>query len=68
MVGYDGSVRDACDSSLVQLYYGEDGLDVLNTNYMRQFGFLARNADRFAQVGSQRCMLQKKKPCKKEGT
>ena len=44
------SVRDNCDGSIVQLYYGEDGLDVLNTSYMRRFDFLARNAERFAQV------------------
>ncbi len=27
-MGYDGSVRDVCDGSLVQLCYGDDGLDV----------------------------------------
>jgi hypothetical protein len=27
-VAYDGSVRDVCDGSVVQLYYGDDGLDV----------------------------------------
>lgn len=49
-VHYDGTVRDNCDGSVVQLYYGEDGVDVLNTNYMRQFAFLAKNAERFSQV------------------
>jgi hypothetical protein len=33
----------------VQFAYGEDGLDVTATPMMRQFGFLARNAPRFAQ-------------------
>ena len=33
----------------MQFAYGEDGLDVTQTAMMRQFGFLARNAPRFAQ-------------------
>ena len=33
----------------MQFYYGEDGVDVLQTSYLRQFGFLAENAPRFAQ-------------------
>ncbi|KXZ53087.1 hypothetical protein GPECTOR_8g79 [Gonium pectorale] len=49
-VHYDGTVRDNCDASVVQFAYGEDGLDVMNVSYMRQFGFLARNAERFTQV------------------
>ena len=32
-----------------QFFYGEDGIDVISTSYMKQFGFLARNAERFAQ-------------------
>lgn len=27
-ISYDGTVRDVCDGSVVQLYYGDDGLDV----------------------------------------
>ncbi|KAG2439375.1 hypothetical protein HXX76_004732 [Chlamydomonas incerta] len=49
-VHYDGTVRDNCDASIVQFAYGEDGLDVMNVSYMRQFGFLAHNADRFSQL------------------
>lgn len=41
--------RDNADGSVVQFYYGEDGLDVTNTSYMHQFGFLAANAESFAQ-------------------
>lgn len=35
--------------SVVQFAYGEDGLDVTKKSFMREFGFLARNAQRFAQ-------------------
>jgi DNA-directed RNA polymerase beta' subunit len=46
-VHYDGSVRDA-DGGLVQVTYGEDGMDVLSTPYLggtdAQLSFLARNA------------------------
>eukprot|EP00201_Polytomella_parva_P014628 CAMPEP_0175069470 /NCGR_PEP_ID=MMETSP0052_2-20121109/18211_1 /TAXON_ID=51329 ORGANISM="Polytomella parva, Strain SAG 63-3" /NCGR_SAMPLE_ID=MMETSP0052_2 /ASSEMBLY_ACC=CAM_ASM_000194 /LENGTH=1785 /DNA_ID=CAMNT_0016336545 /DNA_START=347 /DNA_END=5704 /DNA_ORIENTATION=- len=48
-VHYDYTVRDNCDGSIVQLCYGEDGMDVMNISYLNQFGFLARNARRFAQ-------------------
>lgn len=48
-VHYDGTVRDNCDSSIVQFAYGEDGLDVLQVGYLKQYAFLARNAERFAQ-------------------
>ncbi|KAF6245033.1 hypothetical protein COO60DRAFT_1650460 [Scenedesmus sp. NREL 46B-D3] len=43
-VAYDGSVRDVCDGSVVQLYYGDDGLDVTKVSYMKQTAFLAANA------------------------
>ena len=33
----------------MQFAYGEDGLDVTQRSMMREFGFLSRNADRFAQ-------------------
>jgi DNA-directed RNA polymerase I subunit RPA1 len=49
-VHYDGTVRDNADASIVQFAYGEDGLDVTAVSYMRQYGFLARNAPRFAQL------------------
>lgn len=42
-VGYDATVRD-CDGSVVQFVYGEDGLDVAKTAYLKHFGFLAANA------------------------
>ena len=48
-VHYDGTVRDNCDGSVVQFLYGEDGLDVTGASYMRQFTFLADNANCFAQ-------------------
>lgn len=35
--------------SIVQFAYGEDGIDVMNVSYLREFGFLSRNAERFAQ-------------------
>ena len=33
----------------MQFAYGEDGIDVMNVSYLREFGFLSRNAQRFAQ-------------------
>ncbi|KAG1672823.1 hypothetical protein FOA52_004627 [Chlamydomonas sp. UWO 241] len=48
-VHYDSTVRDNADGSVVQLFYGEDGLDVMGVSFMHQFGFLAHNAQRFAQ-------------------
>ena len=43
-VGYDLTVRDS-DSSVVQFYYGEDGLDVMKTSFLseKQFPFMAGN-------------------------
>ncbi len=35
--------------SVVQFHYGEDGIDVLNASFLKQFGFLSRNADRLQQ-------------------
>jgi DNA-directed RNA polymerase I subunit RPA1 len=43
-VAYDGTVRDVCDQSVVQLFYGDDGLDVTKVAYMKQTGFMAANA------------------------
>ncbi|KAF5840615.1 hypothetical protein DUNSADRAFT_16130, partial [Dunaliella salina] len=49
-VHYDSTVRDDGDGSIVQFLYGEDGLDVTQVSYMtQQLGFLAANAQRFAQ-------------------
>ena len=35
--------------SVVQFQYGEDGIDVTNNSFLRDFGFLARNAERLSQ-------------------
>lgn len=44
LVNYDLTVRDS-DSSIVQFYYGEDGLDVMKTSFLseKQFPFMAGN-------------------------
>lgn len=36
-------------SSVVQFQYGEDGVDVLNASFLKQFPFLLRNAHRLLQ-------------------
>lgn len=43
-VSYDLTVRDS-DGSVVQFYYGEDGLDVMKTSFLseKQFHFMAAN-------------------------
>ncbi|KAH7684295.1 DNA-directed RNA polymerase protein [Dioscorea alata] len=41
-VSYDYTVRDA-DGSVVQFMYGEDGVDVLKTSFLTEFGVLASN-------------------------
>ena len=33
----------------MQFAYGEDGVDVMNVSYLREFGFLSQNAQRFSQ-------------------
>jgi DNA-directed RNA polymerase I subunit RPA1 len=43
-ISYDGTVRDVCDGSVVQLYYGDDGLDVTKVSYVKQTAFMAANA------------------------
>eukprot|EP00208_Stichococcus_sp_RCC1054_P004326 CAMPEP_0206143018 /NCGR_PEP_ID=MMETSP1473-20131121/19032_1 /ASSEMBLY_ACC=CAM_ASM_001109 /TAXON_ID=1461547 /ORGANISM="Stichococcus sp, Strain RCC1054" /LENGTH=1731 /DNA_ID=CAMNT_0053538243 /DNA_START=203 /DNA_END=5398 /DNA_ORIENTATION=- len=48
-VHYDATVRDDTDGSIVQFHYGEDGLDVLATGFLKKFGFQVSNAERFAQ-------------------
>ncbi|KAL3868878.1 hypothetical protein ACJMK2_041634 [Sinanodonta woodiana] len=44
IVNYDMTVRDS-DGSIIQFYYGEDGLDVCKTGYLNpeQFPFLLQN-------------------------
>ena len=44
MINYDSTVRDS-DGSLVQIYYGEDGLDILKSQFLRaeQLDFLVQN-------------------------
>ena len=42
-VGYDTSVRDSTDGSLIQFLYGEDGLDVAKAKYLTDFKFAAEN-------------------------
>lgn len=39
----------AARSSVVQFHYGEDGIDVMNNSFLREFGFYARNVERLAQ-------------------
>ena len=41
--------KTALCRSIVQFAYGEDGVDVTARSFMREFGFLSRNAERFAQ-------------------
>lgn len=47
-ISYDGTVRDVCDGSVVQLHYGDDGLDVTKVSYMKQTEFMAANASGLA--------------------
>lgn len=35
--------------SIVQFQYGEDGIDVLNSSFLKEFGFAARNSERITQ-------------------
>lgn len=41
-VHYDLTVRD-CDGSIVQFYYGEDGMDVTKTSCLTKFDLLFAN-------------------------
>lgn len=41
-VHYDNTVRDS-DGTVLQFYYGEDGLDVIKQKYLGNFAFCARN-------------------------
>ena len=48
LVAYDRTVRDH-DKSVVQFHYGEDGIDVAKTPYLKshQFDFIANNYDAY---------------------
>jgi DNA-directed RNA polymerase I subunit RPA1 len=48
-ISYDGTVRDVCDGSVVQLNYGDDGLDVTKVSYIKQSEFMAANAASLAR-------------------
>ena len=48
-VGYDYTVRDSADGSVVQFTYGEDALDVCKTAYLGRFQFWLNNFDAFAE-------------------
>lgn len=39
------SVRETSDGSIIQFYYGEDGLDVSKTKFLEKFKFLASNIE-----------------------
>jgi DNA-directed RNA polymerase I subunit RPA1 len=45
-VGYDQTVRD-CDGSVIQFYYGEDGMDVCKAQFLdpSQIHILAENSE-----------------------
>lgn len=47
-VAYDHTVRNH-DGSVLQFFYGEDGLDVTKSKYLEQFDFTARNLESFKQ-------------------
>ncbi|XP_058804040.1 DNA-directed RNA polymerase I subunit RPA1 [Phymastichus coffea] len=49
MINYDATVRDS-DGSLIQIYYGEDGLDILKSRFLneQQFEFLVENKNAIA--------------------
>ncbi|XP_051116199.1 DNA-directed RNA polymerase I subunit 1 [Andrographis paniculata] len=47
-VHYDYTVRDA-DGSIVQFYYGEDGIDVHKTSFLNNFKALEDNQETFSQ-------------------
>ncbi|CAD8139664.1 unnamed protein product [Paramecium octaurelia] len=49
IVQYDLTVRDN-DGSLIQLFYGEDGIDTTKTKYLEKFSFLAQNNQHYKQL------------------
>lgn len=40
---HDTSVREATNGAMVQFLYGEDGVEVVKSRHLREFGFLAEN-------------------------
>lgn len=64
-INYDATVRDS-DNSLIQFYYGEDGLDIPGSRFLRkeQLPFLIDNKDAILDTE----LLKQLKPTKKEIT
>ena len=50
VVGYDYTVRDICDQSLVQFSYGEDGLDSMKVNPLENLDFLLDNFENYQEI------------------
>ncbi|XP_017875380.1 DNA-directed RNA polymerase I subunit RPA1 [Ceratina calcarata] len=52
VVNYDSTVRDS-DGSLIQIYYGEDGLDIPGSRFLKkeQLGFLVDNKNAIVDEG-----------------
>lgn len=57
VVGYDATVRDY-DGSLIQFYYGEDGLDIPGSRFLRreQIPFLVDNKDAIVDATLLECL------------
>lgn len=49
VIGYDYTVRDICDQSLVQFSYGEDGLDSMKVNPLENLDFILDNFDNYRE-------------------
>ena len=47
-IAYDGTVRDVCDGSVMQLLYGEDGIDPTQASCLQTLPFLYYNLPQFA--------------------
>lgn len=48
VVNYDSTVRDV-DGSIVQFYYGEDGIDCVKNSYLNNYQFILDNQNRYSQ-------------------
>ena len=57
IVHYDMTVRDA-DGSVIQFYYGEDGIDPTKAKYMDQFKFITENSVSVLNKYDIKCALQ----------
>lgn len=57
IVGYDATVRDY-DGSLIQFYYGEDGLDIAGSRFLKkeQIAFLVDNKDSIIDAKLLECL------------